>query len=496
MKSISSICRVYLLVRAINHRIFLLCTFIICFYACKKTDLLAPSNSNPPPTVSDGSIAITAIGTPVGNAVSKIIGPAGGTIISGDSVVELNIPAGALSSNVNVSIQPMTNTAPGSIGLTYDLLPNGTQFSTPAALSFHYSNDSLNGTFPESLWILCQDSSNAWQANQTVQDLDTIARKLNTQISHFSRRSISKNLEISASSMILLQNQKSTINIIEALVFKQPATPYEDGVSIGPITQLFDIPDQNVKNWQVHEMVSHTGNIGTISGTGHQVTYNAPAHVNELTFVRITAQVGPITEWWHRGKIEVPFKTMEIILELDPSEFNYSVYFSYKDSGVAGYIGQLYTDSASFDMKILIQPDAGGNSSQNLITATLLHIQNNGPSVIPETETYPTPDGGSYRWTWVSDPIGLYNIQTVSIDNPVILEDSLIDLTFTSDIGITVGYNSLALPEDGGVHVNIKSIQLPVGLVISPIGPFKISRKEQEIGNPKQGAYFKFTPKP
>jgi hypothetical protein len=494
MKSISSTCRVYLLVRAINHRIFLLCTFIICFYACKKTDLQAPSNSNPPPTVSDGSIAITAIGTPVGNAVSKIIGPAGGTIISGDSVVELNIPAGALSSNVNVSIQPMTNTAPGSIGLTYDLLPNGTQFSTPATLSFHYSNDSLNGTFPESLWILCQDSSNAWQANQTVQDLDTIARKLNTQISHFSRRSISKNLEISASSLYLLQNQKSTINIIEAFVSKQPATPYENGVSIGPITQLFDIPDQNVKNWQVHEMISHTGNIGTISGSGHQVTYNAPAHVNELTFVRITAQVGPITEWWHGGIIQVPFKTMEIILGLYPSEYNYSVYFSYKDSASAGYIGQLYTDSASFDMKIEIQTDF--NSLQGIATATLSNIQNSGPSVIPEKETYSKPDGGRVTFTWIPDPIGLYNINTVSINDPTVRDDSLLDLSFTSNIGVTAGFRSHDEPEDGGVNFTVPSINLPIGLVASPIGFFKITRKEQEIGDPKKGYYFKFTPKP
>ena len=252
MKSGSPLCRVYIFAHKINNRIFLLCIFMICFYGCKKTEEVSSSNANTP-QVNDGSVAITRIGTPVGNSVSKIIGPAGGILVSADSVVELNIPPGALSSDVNVSIQPVTNEAPGGIGLSYDFLPNGTVFSTPVTATFHYSDDSLNGTLPELLWILCQDSTNAWQANLELQDLDTVAKKLSIEISHFSRRSISKRLVIEPSKTFLHKGETSILTVFRSVV-NNTITNMDDGLSIGPITQLFDIPNQKVWNWQVHEL--------------------------------------------------------------------------------------------------------------------------------------------------------------------------------------------------------------------------------------------------
>jgi hypothetical protein len=487
-------CRVYLFAREVNIQIFLLCMFIICFYGCKKTDLVTPSNTNTP-SVSDGSIAITGIGTPVGSAVSKIIGPAGGTIISGDSVVELKIPPGALSSDVNVSIQPMTNEAPGGMGLTYDLLPNGTIFSTPATLSFHYSDDSLNGTLPELLWILCQDSSNAWQANQEVQDLDTVAKKLNTQISHFSRRSISKKLVIDASKLVLHKGETSILTVYLSQVDKT-ITPIGDDLSIGPITQLFDIPNQKVLNWQVHEFITNTGApIGNISGSGSQVTFNAPPQINQNVLVKVTATIGPITEWLHKTKIVVPFVTIYTVLLLEANEFNYSVFFHYRDPGVAGYLGQVYNDSATFDLTIKIHPDAFPNDRQDVATAFINHIQNNPPTVTPESETYPKPDGGNFTWTWFSNSIGMFDIQNVTLSDSVIHNDSTLILNFNSDVGFTTGYFGLDQPEDGGVHFTVPAIQISGGIPVSTPDPFKINRKEQELGDPNVGAYFKITPK-
>ncbi len=477
-------------------QIFLYCMFIICFYGCKKTDEVSSSNSNTS-GVNNGSVAITPIGIPVGNPVSKIIGAAGGTLISADSVVELNIPPGALSSDVNVSIQPVTNEAPGGMGLSYDFLPNGTVFKTPATATFHYSDDSLNGTLPELLWILVQDSSNAWQANQELQDLDTVGKKISIEISHFSRRSISKNLEVSATSLVLHKNETSTITVVQAVVGKM-ASGQTGPLLIGPITELFDIPNQNVWNWQVHELFSNTGApIGNISGKGSVVTYNAPPQINENVLVKVTANVGPITEWKGKTKFVKPYVTIQLILLLEANEFNYSVFFAYREPHIAGYISetQLYEDSATFDLTITINPAGPANSGQNAATAVIKNIQNNDPSVIPQSETYPLPDGDNFTWTWIPDPIGLYDIQNVTIDDPDINGDSTLILTFNSDVSVGVGYYGLDEPEDGGVRFKVPSIQIPGGVPVSTPGPFKINNKEQIIGDPKAGPYFKITPK-
>ena len=496
MKLRSPFCRAYLFARKAIKQIFLPCMFIICFYGCKKTDLGAPSNSNNSSTGS-GTAAITAIGTPVGNPVSKIIGAAGGTLVSADSVVELNIPPGALSSDVNVSIQPVTNEAPGGIGLSYDFLPNGTVFSTPATATFHYLDDSLNGTLPELLWILYQDSSNAWVANPELQDLDSVGKKLSIQIGHFSKRSISKNVEISASTLILHYNDKSTLTVEQSVVGKA-ASGQTGMVTAGPITAYYVIPNQNVWNWQAHEILSNTGApIGNISGTGSIVTFNAPPQINNNIFVRVTATVGPITEWWRGSKIIKPWVTLTRILLLEPNEFNYSVFFAYRDPHVAGLISepQLYEDSATFDLTITIHADAPPNQFQNVATVSIKNIQNNGPTVTPLIQSYTVPDGDIFTYTYNPDPIGLYNIRNVTLDDSLIDNDLSLILNFNSDVAESPSYWVLDEPEDGGVKTFVPSIQLNGGIPAVTTSPFIINNKAQVIGDPKAGQYFEFTPK-
>src|SRR5438045_1326293 len=101
----------------------MICLYIITLIAafacsCVKTSLTGNnSTGNNTTDNSDTSAAITAIGTPIGSPVTKIIGAAGGTIISADGRAELNIPAGALSSDLAISIQPITNECPNGVGV-------------------------------------------------------------------------------------------------------------------------------------------------------------------------------------------------------------------------------------------------------------------------------------------------------------------------------------------------------------------------------------------
>lgn len=72
------------------------------------------------------------------------IGPSGG-VVHGPAGVEIIIPAGALSTVVDISVATATNTTPSfppagivSVGLLYEVLPHGTSFALPVTLRLPY----------------------------------------------------------------------------------------------------------------------------------------------------------------------------------------------------------------------------------------------------------------------------------------------------------------------------------------------------------------------
>lgn len=67
-------------------------------------------------------------------ADNSLIGPEGGTISSQDSRLTLTIPAGALRSNTAISVESVSDTAPGQVGSAFRILPAGLHFEKPAAL--------------------------------------------------------------------------------------------------------------------------------------------------------------------------------------------------------------------------------------------------------------------------------------------------------------------------------------------------------------------------
>jgi hypothetical protein len=87
------------------------------------------SVSNPNPTVSaDGS-------------VSQTVGTAGGTVTSADGDLTVDIPAGALPSDLSISVKKeATSPAAGNIGAVYEIGPTGTQFAKPVTLTFNYGS--------------------------------------------------------------------------------------------------------------------------------------------------------------------------------------------------------------------------------------------------------------------------------------------------------------------------------------------------------------------
>lgn len=127
----------------------------------------------------------TAIGNPDGKLISKEIGIAGGTIISEDGRVELIFPAGALTTNTVISIQPTVNLAPNGAGKSYWFEPSGTQFKKPVQIIFHYTDEEAETCPPDLMGLSIQDKMGKWSFIN-YEDWDSAGKRLTGFIQHFS----------------------------------------------------------------------------------------------------------------------------------------------------------------------------------------------------------------------------------------------------------------------------------------------------------------------
>jgi hypothetical protein len=103
--------------------------------------------------------------TPTGTPISADIGPAGGTIAASDGLISVTFPAGALAATTTVTIQPIVNTAPSSIGTAYQIKPNRLAVSKPVTITMPISPATLGDLAPEGLGIGVLDSAGKWRAD-------------------------------------------------------------------------------------------------------------------------------------------------------------------------------------------------------------------------------------------------------------------------------------------------------------------------------------------
>ena len=137
-----------------NILILTLASTTLILTTCKK------NNDKSSPNI--GTVLPTEVGTILEDATFKTIGPSGGTIISTDGKLDLEFPQGALSSNTNISVQAVTNKAPGAIGNAYRFGPAGTLVNMPVTMIMHYTSDNVAGSLPMFLGIAFQDTDQKW----------------------------------------------------------------------------------------------------------------------------------------------------------------------------------------------------------------------------------------------------------------------------------------------------------------------------------------------
>lgn len=425
--------------------------------SCKKAiDALIPDQPPQPPV----EVAHTAIGTPIGNMSAKTIGTAGGSILSEDGRVELNFPAGALSANTDISIQPVTNEAPGGIGTSYHFMPDGSKFNQPVTLTFHYTDKNINGTNPFFLYVAFQDSTNAWKADFVKRRVDTVAKTVTLGISHFSIWSMGSRLILLANPDELHENQTSVLQILHIDIPSQTVStaPGEDELATLPITS--HIPDDAVTAWKVNGGPGNSAD-GTINGSGSDALYAAPSTIDEVKTVQVSAELNYPIVYFNDNKQIASVNKLILFADITllPSELDFTVNVDYQQQPVQG---MTYEDKATFDLTIKLQKDNNGSTTILLLGS---NYQNYAPTSTPSTMHY--SNGSS--WTCLPGTIGLTNVIDVTL---LSFTDS------TANIRLEHGY-----VETWGVHaVDAKGEVGDVPIKQSPRGlptDFTIALKDE-----------------
>lgn len=99
------------------------------------------------PSCGDSTEAEPKPGADASTSVSKAIGPAGGELVSADGRARLDVPAGALTSELILTIATAQGAPGGALGPAYDLLPHGTKFAAPVFLSMPIDKQPAAGAY-------------------------------------------------------------------------------------------------------------------------------------------------------------------------------------------------------------------------------------------------------------------------------------------------------------------------------------------------------------
>ena len=163
--------------------------FVMGLYGCSAIldiDSLQPpdgTTSQPP----DGTTPDMGVDGPTVDSgiTSTIIGAAGGTATSANGKATLVIPAGALSSNVTITIGPTATVPTGNLGQAYSIGPSGTTFLKAVTLTIVYDPAKIGSVLQTNL-RLGTVVSNAWQmvAQSTV---DVTKKSVNGSLLHLSK---------------------------------------------------------------------------------------------------------------------------------------------------------------------------------------------------------------------------------------------------------------------------------------------------------------------
>jgi hypothetical protein len=245
----------------------------------------------------------TTVGIPKGEAVTLKMNKDGGTIRSSDGRVELVFPEGALSYKTNISIQPITNNAPGGAGSGYEFGPSGTSFNKPVQIIFHYTKEETAGTQAGFKNIATQHKDGKWYKLKNC-SVDTNNNTIASTINHFSSYVSFDEIKINP------VQAKVKVGKSKNLVVTYNSVPDEEE-DLAPLPtpkkstntdedDLAPLPATNKifpsLKWFVNAVPNGNAVTGTLKITDNRLaTFTAPASLPDANPVAVTAELKGIS---------------------------------------------------------------------------------------------------------------------------------------------------------------------------------------------------------
>jgi hypothetical protein len=330
------------------------------------------------------------VGTPIGVAIVKSIGAGGGSLISGDGVLTVVVPAGAVSSATDFSIQPITG--PGGSRVTaYRLLPDGAKFPTPVTLTFAYTDDEVGDSDPEGLGIAYQDANGVWRA-MLASTVNTAAHTVSVATTHFTDHSKWKFWTIVPANAIV-KTQEQLPLFVYTCVSETAANEANDPPVT--VTGLDDdlaalppcgVPSKWTGSWAVSPGNGTAGSV--VAGSpSSRATYTAPANQPNPRVVSVTATM----RWPARGL------TKKLTSKVTVGGPEVHVVGTYAGEDIIGvYILSNVTDRVEFDLALTGQ-------SANGVNVTNTTSKHEGDKLRQPSEACGFTITGTFEWATFTD---------------------------------------------------------------------------------------------
>jgi hypothetical protein len=230
----------------------------------------------------------TEPGNPVGAPIQKTIGPVGGSIATPDNMLTLIIPAGALTRDTIITMQPVENKAWGGTGLGYELGPKNLELKKPAELVWHYSDENIAGSVPEALGVAFQQDDRTWQGRQNI-SLNSVKKTASTPINKLLPTAFYESYYMVPAMRSVLPGEH-----LDLKVFFHPG--HEDDSELAPLTLPKLLEREQVKNWKLNgnDPAGQTNPLhGTLNiiGNGASATYISPNRLPDPNEVAISVEV-------------------------------------------------------------------------------------------------------------------------------------------------------------------------------------------------------------
>ena len=325
-------------INAIFQKVVIGILVVLFLQACKKSDSTAPQNDSP---------FVTEKGTVTGDISSASIGASGGVLQSVDGNLTVSIPSGALSTTTSISIQPISSEAPLSFGSGFRLLPEGTTFSKPVTITFHYTEQFLQETPEDFLWIVTQAGDGTWNA-MLKSIVDKNAKTVSIETTHFSDWALGKfiDFKLAPANSSVLKGKTVELHIVgfsrnKALNDNDELAPLPSPSDLGDgLTPLTPIPplesrlmDFKVKQWTMNGAPAPVSNSnGSLSVSGNSATYTAPNKKPTINPIAVTVQLetsnkeGKKASYLVTSSINVVDEDLYVILTVDGQTYEYYQY--------------------------------------------------------------------------------------------------------------------------------------------------------------------------